>query len=148
MNKRTFLKNSALCLLVAIVCVCSAMYFLSRPNIEIPDTFETGLDLNGNYSNYVKLLNRSTHKDTCALRCFLEQNNIYDAATYYHGWIIVQLMEKNGDAIFSMVLQNLDSNQVKNIRSYIDAGIDHCQTSPIDSFIRKYPKTFKTLALK
>ena len=63
---------------------------LSHPKIPISDTLEQGLD--GHYIQYVSLLNRAYDNDTAALNNFLKIDYVWDAASYDHGGIVVELM--------------------------------------------------------
>jgi|GEM_PF-2504122 len=143
------MKKKSKYLIALFVCLCIGIgifiYFLFTPNIPISESLKTGL--HGNYYHYVKLLNKSSNRNTVALKQFLELNNIYDGPAYEHGLVLIQLMKKNGDEIFSKVLVTIDSTQIQNLHGYVKAGMDRIDEKFADSLISEYPKTFRILHL-
>lgn len=113
---------------------------LSHPKIPISDTLEQGLG--DNYLKYVSLLNRACEKDGDALHEFLKVDYLYDGATYDHGDIVLQLMAKCGDSVFSHALTRLSSSDLSLLGSYIDAGLDLINDSSGHAVRLNYPQSF------
>lgn len=117
---------------------------IQKPIIPISETLEQGL---GNrYNNYVTLLNKSVQFDSSALLKFLEIDDIYDGASYDHGWILARLMEKVGDEKFSFALAKMDKKQVNIFLSYFQAGLDLDESINLNNNLsKKFPLSFKLL---
>lgn len=112
----------------------------------IPVSNNLEIALGNNYSEYVKLLNKAANKDTLALSNFLEISNLNNAAGYDHGWILIKLMEKLGDACFANSLKNKNSTQIRAIRQYFEVGIDGASDKN-KAFLKFYPMSFTLLGL-
>ena len=123
------------------------IYFL-KPAVSVPDNLGSYFDFSGEYYKYVYLVNKSASNDTSSFRAFLEKRNFYDADVNAHGWVIVQLIKKNGDKVSSTVLQRIDSNQREYLKDYIGLGIEHFDKSPMDTFIKQFPQTCEMLHLE
>jgi hypothetical protein len=93
-----------------------------KPRIALSNTLE--ISLRDKYPSYVNLLNKSLDSDTAALLDFFKINQIYDAAGYDHGYILIQLMKKVGDKEYASILQKLDKNELSSVLQYFEVGID------------------------
>jgi hypothetical protein len=131
---RIVFKNYLLLIILLISCT-------PKPVIPISNTLEIGL--NNRYSNYVRLLNKSVKGDTVALTEFLIINNIYDAAAYDHGWVLIELMKKLGDKTFSNALSKMNRMQINNLNTYFRGGLD--SNNEANKLPKQYPISFKLL---
>ena len=138
MKKNTFYLVAILIVVITFFVFC---ILRTRPVIPISNTLQINLD--EKYDKYVSSLNKAADKDTAALHDILK-TEVYDGAVLdNHGWILIQLLKRNGDDIFYDALQKLDSIQFENVRSYIGAGTDY--DTGAERSIRNYPKTSKLL---
>jgi hypothetical protein len=111
----------------------------SKPQIPLSDNLKTAL---GNkYSGYVGMLNKSIKGDTVNMHSFLEIDYIGDGGGYDHGWVLVQLLKKVGDAKFVNVLHSLDKKKLLNVKEYFNVGIDNGGKKNKILF-NDYPNTF------
>lgn len=113
----------------------------SKPVIPISNTLE--IELNDRYPYYVKTLNNAASGDTVALTNFLMIKEIYDGATYDHGWVLIELMKKNGDKQFSDAIQKIDRSQKMKLNTYFHSGLDFNNEANI--LFKQYPITFEKL---
>ena len=116
---------------------------LSHPKIPISDTLENALQ--DHYMQYVSLLNRAYDNDTDALNKFLKIDYVWDAASYDHGGIVVELLVKCGDSAFYRSLNRLSAKELNFVSSYFRVGLEYSCDVPIDSIIQNYPKTYALL---
>ena len=122
------------------VCFISSCY--PKPKIPISNTLEIALDKH--YSHYVRLLNGAMDSDSVALSNFLKINNIYDAAGYDHGWILIKIMKEVGDEKFSTILASLNTDQISNVKDYFRVGMMG-EGNSNDTIATHFSKTFHYL---
>ncbi len=104
----------------------------------------------GQYFNYVKLLNRSLNSNNVNdLSRFLSLDYFYTLSTgSEHGQVLLELLQKKGDAFFLQALTILNQSERINVKAYLLIGIDNQQHHRIDFFIKQYPKTFESLNIE
>jgi hypothetical protein len=85
--------------------------------IPVSETLELGL--NNNYYDYVRLINASCKGDTNALEQFLKIDYIFEAPSYEHGDIILDLLEYVGDSNFVLAINKLSDREKKILCGYI-----------------------------
>lgn len=130
------------CFIAIVVFSASCM----RPALIIPDNLEIQLRGRTSYRHYVKLVNQAMAKDTIALRELLMMDDIYDAASYEHGDILIQLLENLGDEHYGKVLSSVPTKQkVVSLQSYFWAGMDIRKPEYKIRIDKEYPITFKEL---
>lgn len=130
---------------IGILTSVTCLVFSCTPTPEIPISNTLEIALGDRYSVYVDLLNKAVSKDTAALHRFLEIDNIYDAAGYDHGWVLIQLMKKNGDKDFAKALLKLNKSQLNNLKQYFEVGTDGGGMSN-DTLFKMYPNSFNQLS--
>ncbi len=126
------------------VLLVSCIFLSCNPKPKIPISETLKIALNGKYSNYVLLLNKSINNDSLALHQFVRIDYIEDAAGYDHGSVLVHLMEKIGDANYSKTLKSMSKIELNNIKNYFMVGIQGVGNSN-DTLFRKFPTTFNYL---
>ena len=114
-----------------------------KPAVPISNTLEIALD--SNLTNYVELLNSSFKGDTLSLSEFLKIDYIYGAASYDHGEIVLQVLEKLGDEKFNNTVLTLSNKQQTNLKMYILTGMDRNDSLFNASLSEKFKKTFLAL---
>ena len=124
-----------------LLCV---LFSMCKPSPEIPISDTLEISLRNRYSKYVSLLNKALERDTSALKEFLKIDNIYDAAGYDHGWVLIELMKKIGDEKFSNSMATLTVQQKNNIKEYFEVGMQGMDRFN-DTLIKTYPKTSELL---
>ena len=139
-NFYRYTKYCICCFTLFAILKCSTF----SPKIPISNTLEIALAKN--YDKYVELLNKSINNDTIALTEFLKIDNIYDAAGYDHGYIIIQILENVGDSNFANAVKKLDAKEMQNLKQYFEVGFDAKNTLQ-EEYKFKYPTTFKLLPM-
>jgi transcriptional regulator of heat shock response len=117
-----------------------------EPKIPISDNLKNSLD--GEYNNYVELLNKAYEGDDLSLLTLIKKDNFYGAASYDHGYVLLQLLYKLGDNRFFLILSKLDKNEKANVRVFIKAGMDSNNSNENSIIVNKYAKTFAALEIK
>ena len=104
----------------------------------------------GRYFNYVKLLNTSLNSNNVNdLSLFLSLDYFNTLSTgSEHGKILLELLQKKGDAFFLQALTILNQSERTNVQAYLMIGLDNQQQYSFDYYIKHYPKTFESLNLE
>lgn len=143
-RKNTTIVRLAFLLIIAIsINACD-----NNDHLQIPNTLEIALQQNNEYCLYVSLLKKSLHSDTASLHKFLNIDNIYDAASYEHGSMLLFLLNKIGDNNFSTPICTMSNDRISNLRAYIIAGLDSSSEHDSDNFRAYYPETFRCLLME
>lgn len=118
---------------------------IEQPEIPVPNTLE--IALGNKYASYVSNLNKACERDTSALLVLLKMDDIYDAAGYDHGYMLVQLMKLNGDTSFAKILQCMTRKDLNNVSQYIEVGLDANDSEKYE-MKNKFPLSMNILYLK
>lgn len=78
------------------------------------------------------LIERGIEKDVKALK-ELALLQIYDAASYDHGILLVDVIHKVGDSVFLDAIKNIGSEEKEKVRAYLFAGLEYGKRYPESS---------------
>lgn len=70
------------------------------------------------------LVEKSVAKDKEALKA-LSLLNIYDAASYDHGILLVDMIKKVGSSVYIDALGELSKEEKEKIKMYLDVGVEY-----------------------
>ncbi len=93
------------------------------------------LDINTN--NYCDLIEKSLAKNKDALK-EISLLSIYDSASYEHGTVLVQIIEKVGEDFYVKSLGVLTSKEKNKIKSYLDVGLEYGGAKYKDKALKKF----------
>lgn len=108
-----------------IICLIFIIYFFCTKNKEYYVIKPDKLLIENAESrgiNYIYLLEKSTNKDKKSLKVLVNLE-FYNANSYDHGVVIVELILLLGEEHFIKSLQNINQKNRKKILSYLNAGI-------------------------
>jgi hypothetical protein len=94
--------------------------------------------------NYCQLLNEATKGNVTSIKQ-LALLEIYDGVGYDHGGVIVDLIELIGEDKFIQSLAAITNEQKRNVKSYIEAGLEYGNNLQSKTFKKAFPKTYDFL---